>query len=59
MEVEMMDRIEHEDLPYKNDHITKAGHVKAHQLLESGLKEDEVQELSEHREDGWEFVDES
>ncbi|WP_167578536.1 hypothetical protein [Jeotgalibacillus proteolyticus] len=54
-----MDRIEHEDLPYKNDHITKAGHVKAHQLLESGLKEDEVQELSEHREDGWEFVDES
>ncbi|MGD7043832.1 hypothetical protein [Jeotgalibacillus proteolyticus] len=31
--------------------------IKAHQLLGSGMKEDEVQELAEHREDGWEYVD--
>ncbi|WP_166805754.1 MULTISPECIES: hypothetical protein [Jeotgalibacillus] len=31
--------------------------VRTGQLLTTGLKEDEVQELAEYREDGWEFVD--
>ncbi|KIL48783.1 hypothetical protein KP77_19940 [Jeotgalibacillus alimentarius] len=33
-------------------------HVEADQLLYTGLREDEVQEIYEYRQDGWEYVDE-
>ncbi|AJD91149.1 hypothetical protein JMA_18320 [Jeotgalibacillus malaysiensis] len=31
--------------------------VKTEQLLSTGLREDEVQEISEYEEDGWQYVD--
>lgn len=33
-------------------------HVKTDQLLSTGLREDEVQEITEYQEDGWQYVDE-
>ncbi|MDZ5711868.1 hypothetical protein [Jeotgalibacillus haloalkalitolerans] len=33
-------------------------HVKTEQLLSTGLREDEVQEIAEYQEDGWQYVDE-
>ncbi|KIL47869.1 hypothetical protein KR50_20360 [Jeotgalibacillus campisalis] len=53
-----MARIEHDELQEKTNK-NDSQKVKAVQLLGSGMKEDEVQELAEHRDDGWEFVDES
>ena len=53
-----MNRIEHDDV-YSYQEKRESDNVKAHQLLGSGMKEDEVQELAEHRDDGWEYVDES
>lgn len=54
----MMNRIEREESRLQQDNGNTESTVKAHQLLSSGLKEDEVQELAEHRDDGWEYVDE-
>ncbi|WP_166786727.1 hypothetical protein [Jeotgalibacillus salarius] len=36
----------------------ETAHVRADQLLTNGLREDEVQEISEFQDDGWQFVDE-
>ena len=52
-----MNRLEHENVQHDNDK-RESSTVKAHQLLSYGMKEDEVQELAEHRDDGWEYVDE-
>ncbi len=54
MEVAVMKRNRDEQAREVNREETK---VRTGQLLTTGLKEDEVQELAEYREDGWEFVD--
>ncbi|WP_165967134.1 hypothetical protein [Jeotgalibacillus sp. S-D1] len=53
-----MNRIEREESHLQQDNDKSEITVKAHQLLSSGMKEDEVQELAEYRDDGWEYVDE-